>query len=52
MSQPIAIIIAGALIAVAILIVNHWTLTQDRLLNRWTGSVVYCEPTNTNPQWF
>ena len=47
MTQPIAIIIAAALIAVAILIVNHWTVTAAgsgvvMRLNRWTGTVAQC----------
>jgi hypothetical protein len=50
MNQSIAIIIAGALIAVAIMLTNHWTLlAPDQstlgdalLLNRWTGAVVAC----------
>jgi hypothetical protein len=49
MTQPIAIVIAAALIAVAILVVNHWTLTaspssQIMRLNRWTGTVEECLP--------
>ena len=43
--QAAAIVIAGALIAVAIMVTNRWTLvstpnsvrTDALLLNRWTG---------------
>jgi hypothetical protein len=49
MNQPIAIIIAGALIAAAIMVTNHWTLytagndfVSFLRLNRWTGSIVVC----------
>jgi hypothetical protein len=45
--QAIAIIIAGALIAAAIALTNHWTIHPAvpgtvLLLNRWTGTVVFC----------
>jgi hypothetical protein len=43
MNQPTATIIAGALIAAAIALTNHWSLAADgRLLNRWTGTVFLC----------
>jgi hypothetical protein len=48
--QPGAIIIAGALIAAALALTNHWTLVQAgdggtiMLMNRWTGTVLVCEP--------
>src|SRR5438445_196340 len=45
--QAIAIVIAGALIAAAIALTNHWELHQDDpmvRLNRWTGAVVLCLP--------
>jgi hypothetical protein len=49
MGRNISIVVAGALIAAAILIVNHWTInTQaDNLvaaarLNRWTGEIELC----------
>jgi hypothetical protein len=42
-----AIIIAGALIAGAIMLTNHWALGPfgahpPVLMNRWTGTVVFC----------
>ena len=44
--NAVAIIIAGALIAAAIALTNHWALYQnsDTLLrlNRWTGDVIVC----------
>ena len=47
--QAIAIVIAGALIASAIALTNHWALYTlgDSLapvlrLNRWTGNIVAC----------
>jgi hypothetical protein len=43
MTQPIAIIIAGALIAVTIMLTVYWTFNSTQfLLNRWTGTVTYC----------
>jgi hypothetical protein len=46
MSAPVAIIIAGALIAATILVTNHWqlsgTLGDAVRLNRWTGDTVAC----------
>jgi hypothetical protein len=34
----------GGLIALSIMLTNHWTLTPGPvLLNRWTGVVVACE---------
>ncbi|MGA8551798.1 MAG: hypothetical protein WB678_16350 [Stellaceae bacterium] len=39
MKTPLAIIIAGALIAAAILITNHWAAYPNGELNRWTGTV-------------
>jgi hypothetical protein len=46
--QAAAIVIAGALIAAAIALTNHWALHQDGgstlLLNRWTGTVVEVLP--------
>jgi hypothetical protein len=47
-STPWAIIIAGALIAAAIALTNHWSFDPGpqggtaTLLNRWTGRVVAC----------
>jgi hypothetical protein len=45
--QAAAIIIAGGLIAAAIMLTNHWALhtagdTPVLRLNRWTGSIVAC----------
>jgi hypothetical protein len=44
--QAIAIIIAGALIAAAIALTNHWALVAHNenllRLNRWTGVVGMC----------
>jgi hypothetical protein len=48
--QAVAIIIAGALIAAAIALTNHWALVAVRAesgdlilrLNRWTGNIVNC----------
>jgi hypothetical protein len=50
MKQSVAIIIAGGLIAAAIMFTNHWSLVvlhpdspSDALrLNRWTGTVILC----------
>jgi hypothetical protein len=45
--QAIAIIIAGALIAAAIALTNHWELQSGDSfvrLNRWTGAIVLCLP--------
>ena len=44
MNQQIATIIAGALIAAAIALTNHWELQGGLLLNRWTGTVFLCSP--------
>ena len=47
-STPWAIIIAGALIAAAIALTNHWSFDPGpqggtaTLLNRWTGRVIVC----------
>jgi hypothetical protein len=50
--NPIAIIIAGALIAAAIAFTNHWQISAaDTLvfrLDRWSGDVVVCGPTTAN----
>jgi hypothetical protein len=48
MSQAATTIIAaaviGGLIALSIMLTNHWTLIPGPiLLNRWTGVVVACE---------
>ena len=45
--QAAAIIIAGALIAAAIALTNHWVLFRTPegatvRLNRWTGTAVMC----------
>ena len=56
--QAIAIIIAGALIAAAIALTNHWALVQTGdpgssllvRLNRWTGVVVICGG-SVQPGW-
>lgn len=58
--QAVAIIIAGALIAAAIALTNHWTLVAQHnenstlilRLNRWTGSVVECVALIQSPQSF
>jgi hypothetical protein len=46
MSVPAAIVLAGGLIAAAILLTSHWSVTGfgggTVLLNRWTGEVVWC----------
>ena len=49
MGNLVAAVIAGALIAVAILITNHWQLKTSSndlqvslRLNRWTGQVGLC----------
>jgi hypothetical protein len=50
--QVVAIVIAGALIAAAIALTNHWAVQGGQsgvpplLLNRWTGTVVMCTPHN------
>lgn len=58
-----AVIIAGALIAAAIALTNHWSLIGDpsspgnregtmlARLDRWTGSVVICAPPGLLPGW-
>jgi hypothetical protein len=49
MGRNIAIVVAGGLIALAIMITNHWTintlangLTAAARLNRWTGEIELC----------
>ena len=44
--QAAAIIIAGALIAGAIALTNHWAPVGDGTmqLNRWTGTITSCFP--------
>jgi hypothetical protein len=49
MGQSFAIVAAGAMIAAAILVTNHWTLlagasdfTTAVRLNRWTGAIDIC----------
>jgi hypothetical protein len=51
MNQAIGIIIAGALVAAAIMFTNHWTLSSNGafLLNRWTGTVTSCVIRTTTP---
>jgi hypothetical protein len=46
MNHPIAIIIGGALIAIAIMVTNHWTLHSQVLvrMNNWTGTVEWVNP--------
>jgi hypothetical protein len=44
MNQQISTIIAGALIAAAIALTNHWAYVEGALLNRWTGTVFICIP--------
>ena len=43
-----AVIIAGALVAAAILFTNHWAFAwgdgASYRLNRWTGAIVLCAP--------
>jgi hypothetical protein len=43
--QPVAIVVAGVLIAGAIALTNHWAMDGNGplLLNRWTGTVVICQ---------
>jgi hypothetical protein len=55
MNQSLAIIIAGGLIAVAILLTNHWQVAGTgsvvvafARLDRWTGAVVWCGFTEKN----
>ena len=47
MSRSIAIVIAGVLIAVAILIAFRWQISAATgvvyRLDRWTGDVIACE---------
>jgi hypothetical protein len=41
--QAAAIIIAGALIAAAIVFTNHWeVVTGGMRMNRWTGTIIVC----------
>ena len=49
MSQQIATITAGALIAAAIALTNHWELGSGGLLDRWTGAVFLCGPVGSPP---
>jgi hypothetical protein len=45
MTQPIGIIIAGALIAIAIMLTNlgrSSRLAPTLQMNRWTGSIAFC----------
>ena len=48
LNPPLAIIVAGALIALAIGLTNHWEVTTSGegtyRLNRWTGAVSLCLP--------
>jgi hypothetical protein len=52
--QAAAIIIAGALIAAAIALTNHWQLQGGEngglLLNRWTGTIAICGGIKL-PEW-
>jgi hypothetical protein len=45
-NHPIAIVIAGVLIAAAIELTNRWTLHSQVLvrMNNWTGSVEWVNP--------
>ena len=54
-STPWAIIVAGALIAAAIALTNHWVLFRTPegatvRLNRWTGTAVMCGG-RVSPGW-
>ena len=47
MSTPIAIVVAGILIAAAILIAGHWQISiagpgSAYRLDRWTGAIADC----------
>jgi hypothetical protein len=49
MERNIAIVVGAALIALAIMVTNHWTINtpSDNLmaaarLNRWTGAIDLC----------
>jgi hypothetical protein len=47
MSTPISIVIAGILIAFAILITGHWQISvagpgRTHRLDRWTGAIADC----------
>jgi hypothetical protein len=47
MGRSIAIVVAGGLIALAIMVTNHWEINtssagQNFRLNRWTGSIEVC----------
>lgn len=48
LSVQTSVIVAGALIAVAIALTNHWEFTSrdgaSYRLNRWTGSITLCAP--------
>jgi hypothetical protein len=54
-SNPIAIVIAGALIALAIALTNHWEMTStadgNYRLNRWTGAIDPCFPEPMPAGW-
>jgi hypothetical protein len=47
MTTPKAIIIAGALIALAILITNHWQVAGVVRMDRWTGAIYKCNNSPT-----
>jgi hypothetical protein len=49
MGRNIAIVVAGGLIALAIMVTNHWTINTPAdgvvaaaRLNRWTGAIELC----------
>lgn len=46
MNVPVAIVVAAALIAAAIALTAHWSITGNGggalRLNRWTGDVIWC----------
>jgi hypothetical protein len=47
--QAVAIVIAGALIAAAIMLTNHWAVGAYGpgplvRMNRWTGTAFICRP--------
>jgi hypothetical protein len=50
-SNSIAIIVAGALIALSIALTNHWEMVSSGegtyRLNRWTGGIHLCLPQQT-----
>jgi hypothetical protein len=47
-ARDAAIVVAGGLVALAIMLTNHWTIsTQNNIvsaarLNRWTGEIELC----------